>query len=212
MGIYKIIARSYSEFSKVARYKVNIQKLTVYLSCICSSKTLFTETGDQPAHYSFFLYWDTIDRYHCVSLTFTVYWFDTFIYCNMDYHHSGSYVPLPHHIIIIFLWWYAVKAGCKVSCKNDVLTGNSLVVQWLRIHLPMPGTRVRALVQEDPTCRGATKPMRHNYWSPRTWSPCSATREATAMRSPCTATKSSPRSPQLEEAHTQQWKTQCSRK
>ena len=27
----------------------------------------------------------------------------------------------------------------------------SLVAQWLRIHLPMQGTRVRALVREDPT-------------------------------------------------------------
>ena len=25
------------------------------------------------------------------------------------------------------------------------------------------GTWVQALVREDPTCRGATKPMRHNY-------------------------------------------------
>ena len=40
----------------------------------------------------------------------------------------------------------------------------SLVAQWLRIHLPMQGTRVQALVQEDPTWRGATKPMCHNYW------------------------------------------------
>ena len=39
----------------------------------------------------------------------------------------------------------------------------SLVVQWLRIRLPMQGSRVRALVREDPTCRGATKPVRHNY-------------------------------------------------
>ena len=38
----------------------------------------------------------------------------------------------------------------------------SLVVQWLRIHLPMQGTLVRALVQEDPTCCGAMKPMRHS--------------------------------------------------
>ena len=29
----------------------------------------------------------------------------------------------------------------------------------------MQGTRVQALVWEDPTCRGATKPMRHNYWA-----------------------------------------------
>ncbi|KAJ8779872.1 hypothetical protein J1605_012162 [Eschrichtius robustus] len=41
--------------------------------------------------------------------------------------------------------------------------GTSLVAQLLRIRLPMQGTQVRALVQEDPTCRGATKPMRHNY-------------------------------------------------
>ena len=29
----------------------------------------------------------------------------------------------------------------------------------------MQGTQVRALVWEDPTCRGATKPVRHNYWA-----------------------------------------------
>ena len=29
----------------------------------------------------------------------------------------------------------------------------------------MQGTRVRALVREDPTYRGATKPVRHNYWA-----------------------------------------------
>ena len=40
---------------------------------------------------------------------------------------------------------------------------DSLVVQWLRILLPMEGTRVQSLVQEHPTCLGATKPMRHNY-------------------------------------------------
>ena len=41
--------------------------------------------------------------------------------------------------------------------------GTSLVAQWLRIPLPMQGTQVRALVWEDPTCHGATKPVRHNY-------------------------------------------------
>ena len=39
----------------------------------------------------------------------------------------------------------------------------SLVAQGLRIRLPMQGTWVRALVQENPTCHGATKPMWHNY-------------------------------------------------
>ena len=40
--------------------------------------------------------------------------------------------------------------------------GTSLVVQWLRICLPMQGTQVQALVREDPICRGANKPVRHN--------------------------------------------------
>uniref|UniRef100_A0A8C0CAQ5 Abraxas 1, BRCA1 A complex subunit n=1 Tax=Balaenoptera musculus TaxID=9771 RepID=A0A8C0CAQ5_BALMU len=39
----------------------------------------------------------------------------------------------------------------------------SLVAQWLRIRLPVQGTRVRALVREDPTCHEAAKPMSHNY-------------------------------------------------
>ena len=29
----------------------------------------------------------------------------------------------------------------------------------------MQGAWVQALVWEDPTCRRATKPMRHNYWA-----------------------------------------------
>ena len=47
-------------------------------------------------------------------------------------------------------------------CNNNSNNRASLVAQWLRICLPMQGTRVRALVWEDPTCRGATKPVRHN--------------------------------------------------
>ena len=41
--------------------------------------------------------------------------------------------------------------------------GLSLVVQWLRFRLPTQGTRVQSLVQEDPTCHGATKPVCYNY-------------------------------------------------
>ena len=29
----------------------------------------------------------------------------------------------------------------------------------------MQGTQVSALVQKDPTCRRATKPVPHNYWA-----------------------------------------------
>ena len=56
---------------------------------------------------------------------------------------------------------------CKFKSFSDELKmrvhGASLVAQWLRICLPMQGTWVRALVWEDPTCRGATGPMSHNY-------------------------------------------------
>ena len=55
--------------------------------------------------------------------------------------------------------WTQQAANLKTYCL-----GASLVAQWLRIRLPMQGSRVRALVQEDPTYHGATKPMGHNYW------------------------------------------------
>ena len=48
-------------------------------------------------------------------------------------------------------------------CDEDPTCRASLVAQWLRLCLPLQGTRVRALVQEDPTCCGATKPVCHNY-------------------------------------------------
>ena len=70
------------------------------------------------------------------------------------------------------------RQGCRVTEKTSTckslqtygkLTLNnyraSLVAQWLRIHLPMQGTRVRSLVREDPTHCRATKPMRHNHWA-----------------------------------------------
>ena len=53
----------------------------------------------------------------------------------------------------------------SIEGHESVSRGTSLVAQWLRIRLPMQGTRVWALVQEDPTCRGASKPVCHNYWA-----------------------------------------------
>ena len=46
--------------------------------------------------------------------------------------------------------------------KTKIWGGASLVAQWLRICLPMQGTRVRSLVWEDPTCHGAATPVSHN--------------------------------------------------
>ena len=42
------------------------------------------------------------------------------------------------------------------------IIGTFLMAQWLSIRLPVQGTRVQALVREDPTCRRATKPVPHN--------------------------------------------------
>ena len=53
----------------------------------------------------------------------------------------------------------------RESCELSFIWGTSLVAQWLRICLPMQGTQVQSLVQEDPTCYGATKPVCHNYWA-----------------------------------------------
>ena len=47
--------------------------------------------------------------------------------------------------------------------NKNLQTGASLVAQWLRICLPMQGTRVQAPVWEDPICHGATRPVSHNY-------------------------------------------------
>ena len=55
------------------------------------------------------------------------------------------------------------EKNSKLKYLKKDTGGASLVAQWLRIRLPMQGTWVRALVWEDPTCRGATKPVRHNY-------------------------------------------------
>ena len=71
----------------------------------------------------------------------------------------------------------------------------SLMVQWLRFHLPAQGTQVQSLVQEDPTCCGATRPLSTSLHA------LEATlcdKKSHHMRSPDVAMKSSPHSWQLE--------------
>ena len=96
----------------------------------------------------------------------------------------------------------------------------SLVAQWLRICLPMQGTQVWSLVQEDATCRGATKPVRHNYWacalepaSHNYWAcmlqllkPVLHNKRSHHCKTLLTATKSRPSSVQLQKARVQQWR------
>ena len=61
---------------------------------------------------------------------------------------------LPSQVFYILNWDVVTKVNTWRA---------SLVAQWLRICLPMQGTWVRALVWEDPTCRGAAGPVSHNY-------------------------------------------------
>ena len=114
---------------------------------------------------------------------------------------SSPHFPLPNVIVtvgIISTKLFILSSATKSQNidKNIFLLHGlkssvwaSLVVQWLRIRLPMQGAWVRALVWEDPTCRGATKPAHHNYWacaleptSHNYWSLCATTTEAYAPR------------------------------
>ena len=47
---------------------------------------------------------------------------------------------------------------------QDLGGRTSLMAQQVGTRLPMQGTQVQALVQEDPTCGGAAKPGYHSFW------------------------------------------------
>ena len=77
------------------------------------------------------------------------------------------------------------RVGHDWSDLAAAATVTSLAVQWIGIRLPMQGTRVQSLVQEDTTC------FVSQLLSPLAWGPWS-TREATpptTRESPCTAKK-----------------------
>ena len=78
-------------------------------------------------------------------------------------------------------WRYLLKATDSTTCQSyfnlysqethlqqgtyrgyaqERAQQDTLGAQWLRILLPVQGTWVRTLVQEDPTCCRATKPAR----------------------------------------------------
>ena len=82
---------------------------------------------------------------------------------------------------------WKLKASFK---KSEFWT--SLVIQWLRIHLPMQGTQVQSLVWEDPKCQPtALKPVLRNKISHQNEKPEHHSKEQ-------------PHSPQLENALRQQ--------
>ena len=98
----------------------------------------------------------------------SLFWGRLFHWDTMDIQHCVS--------LKCIMWWF------NYIYLSIYIYGTSLVVQWIRICLSMQGTQVWSLVWEDSTCLGATKPMDHNYWSPRTYSLCSTTRGATSIR------------------------------
>ena len=63
------------------------------------------------------------------------------------------------------VWLIEYFAFLIILIEKRLFKGTSLVVQWLRIHLPMQGTRARSLVQEGPTRGGAAKPVSHDCWA-----------------------------------------------
>ena len=89
----------------------------------------------------------------------------------------------------LYIWSFTENASTEYSYSkffqplwffkliNNAPLGASLVVQQLRIHLPLQGIWVQSLIREDPTCWEATKPMCHNYKSP-----CTMTTEALIPR------------------------------
>ena len=118
--------------------------------------------------------------------------------------------------------WGKGERGELFTWHRISVLGTSLVVQWLRIHLPMQGAWVWSLVrvQEDPTlCHGVTKPMHPNSWAhePTLLKPVHPEPVLRNTRSHCDEKpphrkKSSPYSLQLEKAltatgtqHSQKW-------
>ena len=76
---------------------------------------------------------------------------------------SLLYSSVLSNYLNLYRVFFDVQASHPVTNNIKNKNGVSLVAQSLRICLPMQGTRVRTLVWEDPTCRGATRPVSHNY-------------------------------------------------
>ena len=103
----------------------------------------------------------TLNQFHLIH-----FWYFILIYLHYLFLIFTDFLNFFYNIGFFSLWKHVQIVKNLGKNKNQNCSQRpSLVAQWLRIRLPMQGTRVRALVQEDPTCRGATKPVHHNYWA-----------------------------------------------
>ena len=89
-------------------------------------------------------------------------------------HFNGSNIfwTFLHSRDNIFLIYMFYLSSCVLENQptldrgpNKKSSRTSLMVQGLRIHLPMQGTQVWSLVQEDSMCHRATQLVLHNYRS-----------------------------------------------
>ena len=105
--------------------------------------------------------------------------------------------------------WSRKKKSLEIqtSTCSGILNWTSLVVQRLKFRQPMPGTRVQSMVREDLTSPRVTKLKRCSNWACAPQSPCSATREATAMGSLPTATREGPHAA-METQRSHKWLTE----
>ena len=90
---------------------------------------------------------------------------------------------LPHKVNVFT--WNRFSSGADMTQSRlfcflkNTTNRTSLVVQWIKIYLPMQGTQVRFLVGDDSTCCRATKPVGHDCWvhalqqaKPLQWEAC----------------------------------------
>ena len=138
---------------------------------------------------------DSSELSPCLARGDGLFWSSTLgqgsILCDEGLKHF-AWQPLDSGLNKVGMGFFYKK---KKTTRRKVQT--SLVVQWLRIRLPVEGTQVRSLVQEDPTSWGPAQPRYHSCWSACAQSPCSATRgrhgeqpaPAAARESRCAAAK-----------------------
>ena len=105
---------------------------------------------------------------HPVGRLMKIFWNETVV---MDVQLWKKKTTLKSLVLYTLNEWIMV---CELYLNTVIFLKNtyrtSLEIQWLGIHLPMQGTQVRPLVQEDPIYLGAAKPKCHNSWAlvPRT--------------------------------------------
>ena len=104
----------------------------------------------------------TLENYHTswgAAIRNVKFWEGADSWGNVSSSHVHPFSKYLSSIYDAWCNWF------RYISKQKKILGTSLVAQWLGIRLPMQGTRVRALVREDPTCCGATGPASHNYWA-----------------------------------------------